>query len=102
MTPKTKQTRDEILDAAMRLAQREGFAALRRDAIGAEAGVSFGLVTIRLGTMDNVRRAVMRRAVRERCLRVIAEGIAIRDKHALRAPDDLKDEAIQWLAAQRG
>lgn len=96
---KAKERKAELLDAAVRLAEREGFANLRRDAIATEAGVAFSLVTVRLGTMAQIRRSVMREAVRLQKLPIVGQGLAMRDPNAMKAPADLKDRAVQWIAA---
>ena len=90
----------DILGAALRVAERDGFASLRRDAIATEAGVTGGLVTIRLGTMEQVKRSVMRQAIKIRSLRIVAEGLAAKDRHALKASPELRAEAAAWLAAR--
>lgn len=94
------QRTNDILAAALRVAERDGFTSMRRDAIATEAGITGGLVTIRLGSMDQVRRSVMRLAIKERKLRTIAEGLACKDRHALKAPQELRDEVARWLAAR--
>lgn len=100
MTEHTEQRTNEILAAALRVAERDGYACMRRDAIAEEAKVTGGLVTIRLGTMEQVRRSVMRQAIKNRSLRVVAEGLAAKDKHALKASPELRAEAAAWLAAR--
>lgn len=92
-----EQRTNDILAAAVRVAERDGYSTLRRDAIAAEAGCTGGLVTIRLGTMDAVRRSVMRHAIRDRKLRIVAEGLAAKDRHALKAPPELREAAAEWL-----
>lgn len=96
---KAKDRKADLLEAAVRLAEREGFANLRRDAIATEAGVSFALVTVRLGTMAKVKRAVMREAIRLEKLPIVGQGLAMGDANAKKAPADLKDRAVQWIAA---
>ena len=95
MNPKERTT--ELLAVATRVALRDGFASMRRDAIAAEAGVTGALVTCRLGTMPELRRAVMRHAIKNRILGVVAQGLALGDKHALKAPEDVRREAAAWL-----
>lgn len=99
---KAKDRKADLLAAAVRLAEREGLANLRRDAIAVEAGVAFSLVTLRLGTMAQVKRAVMRDAIRNERLALVGQGLAMRDPHALKAPAELKDRAVQWIAASAG
>ncbi|WP_287278656.1 TetR family transcriptional regulator [Ralstonia sp.] len=97
---KAKERTNDILAAALRVAERDGYASMRRDAIAEAAGVTGGLVTIRLGSMEQIRRSVMRQAIAQRCLRVVAEGLAARDRHALKAPQELREAAGQWLASR--
>lgn len=91
---------DQLLDAALAVVARDGWAALTRDAVAAAAGVSPGLVSARLGTMDQLRRSVMRRAVTRRVVRVVAEGLARRDPHAARADQTLRDECAAWVSGR--
>lgn len=88
-----------LLDSALALAAAEGWSNLTRDGIARVAGVSNGLVTQRLGTMDAIRRSVMRAAVKQRCVAVVAEGLALRDRQALRADGELRELAAAWVRA---
>lgn len=90
------RTRD-LLAVALRLAAADGWRALTRDGIARAAGVSYALVTVRLGTMDAIRRAVMRLAVKERCVAVVAEGLVAGDKHARKADAELRALAAAWV-----
>lgn len=87
-----------LLDVAVQLAQRHGLANLTRDQIAEAAGVAQGLVTTRLGTMAEMRRAVMRQAVKREILSIVAEGLATRNEHALKAPPALRAKALASLA----
>jgi len=95
MIPKNR-TR-ELLAHALLVARDAGLQSMTRQAIADHAGVSEGLVTARLGTMAAIRRDVMRAAVRESCVEVVAQGLALRDPHALKAPADLKARAAEYL-----
>lgn len=88
----------ELLAVALKLAARTGWRTLTRDAIAQAADVSPGLVSARLGTMDAMRRSVMRRAVVERCVPVVAEGLVHGDRYARRADDALRAAAAAWVA----
>lgn len=97
----TKQTKLEarerltqILAAALKAAQKHGYQRITREAVATEARVSAALVTYHLGTMQDLRRAVMREAVRAQCLPVIAQGLTARDRHALKAPPELQKKAL--------
>ena len=53
---------EQLLDVALKLAGAEGWRSITHDSIASAAGVSRGLVIARLGTMEQVRRSVMRAA----------------------------------------
>ena len=93
----THPTQD-LLDAALRVAQRDGWRAMTRQSIAAEAGVSDALVSLRLGTMDALRRSVMRAAIARQVLRVVAEGVLAGDRHALRAPTEVRAAAARIVS----
>lgn len=97
MTP-AERTR-QLTAAALRAAATSGWRTLTREQIAAAAGVSPALVSARLGTAEAIRRAVMRAAVRERCVPVVAEGLAARHPQALRADAALRDAAGEWVRA---
>lgn len=99
MTKMTAEDRTEhLLDVAVDLAEKIGFDNLTRDGIATAAGVSFCLVTFRLGHTAELRRNVMRRALKRQSLPVIAQGLARNDKVAAKASSDLKQRAAAWLA----
>lgn len=95
MTPNDR-TR-ELLAVALRLAAADGWRSLTRESIALAAGVSPGLVSARLGTMEQLRRSVMRAAVTQRCVAVVAQGLAMRDKQALKADAELRALAAAWV-----
>lgn len=84
----------QILAAALKLSVKGGYTRITREAIATAAGVSPGLVTHHMGTMEQLRRDVMREAIRVECLGVIAQGLVSRDRHALKAPPELQQRAL--------
>lgn len=87
----------ELLEVALRLAAAEGWRTLTRDRIAAIAGVSPGLVSARLGTMEALKRSVMRAAVKNRTVAVVAEGLLVGDKQARRADAELRELCKAWM-----
>lgn len=96
---KPTDRKTQILDAALAVAEKRGYAHVTRDEIAVEAGCAPALVSHYLGTMQNTRRDIMRAAIRNRVLPVIAQGLAAQDPHAKKAPDELKQAALDSLAA---
>jgi len=88
----------QILAAAVQLAAQHGYTRLTREQVAARIGVSPSLVPHYMGTAANMRRKIMREAVRLECLPVIAQGLAVRDPHAMAAPAELRQRAARHLA----
>ena len=88
----------QILQVALALCETGNFARLTRDQIAKKAGIPASLITYHFGTMPSLRRAIMREAVRVECLPVIAQGLALRDAHALKAPEELRRRAVEALS----
>jgi len=91
--------RDLILKSALELATRGHYTTITRDQIAEHADVSVGLVTRYFGTMPQLKRDVMRAAIRAEALPIIAHGLAIQDPHAQKAPSDLKQRAAALLCS---
>ena len=89
----------EILNAAMKVAGRPGgWAKLTRAAVAECAGCSEGLISKYFGTMISFKRAIMRAAIQDSNLSVVAQGLAAGDKCAQKAPSELKAAALNTLA----
>ena len=88
----------QILTSALKLAAQSGYARVTREALATAAGVSPALVSHHMGTMVELRRDIMREAIRVQNLRVIAQGLAARDAHARKAPPELQARALASLA----
>ncbi|MCK5644889.1 MAG: TetR/AcrR family transcriptional regulator [Gammaproteobacteria bacterium] len=90
--------REQILNAAVVLARTQGYAQITRDAVAEQAGVSMGLISRYFGTMKQLKRDVMRAAVRQEIPEIIAQGLANADRHARKAPPELKERAVALIA----
>lgn len=89
----------QILAAALELAPSLGYSRLTRDDVAKRLGIPSSLIPYHMGTMAEFRRAIMREAVRVECVAVIAQGLAVRDRHALKAPPHVKAAALQMLVS---
>ena len=86
----TQQT--ELLNAALRLAERHGYNQVRRDDLARALGLSPTRVS-QLVTANTLPSAILRAAVAQRNLLVIAQGLALRHRIAVNAPYDLRRDA---------
>lgn len=92
------ERKEQILAAAVRLALATSCRDLTRDAVAFEAGVSCGLVNTYFPRVAELREEVMRVAVRERHVGIVAQGLAEGSEIARSAPAALRSEAAQTLA----
>lgn len=90
-------SKDNILEVAYVMAQRDGFGSLTRDGVAAEAGVAMGSVNHHWKVMSALREAVMQRAVEEENLELIGQGMALGDSVAKSAPLELRTRALTTL-----
>lgn len=86
--------KSDILAAAMDEAEAMGFSNITRRGIAERAGISEPLVNKYLGTLPQLRRTVMRQAVKHEFLGIIAQGIVARNPYALKASDELQAKAL--------
>lgn len=91
---KPEDRKADILTVALRLAERDGYRNMTRDNIALAAGVSMGLINHHFGTMTKLKRTIMRAAIEKEILPIIAEGVVLKDKTALKVPDELKKRAL--------
>lgn len=88
----------QILRAALVVASKDGgLSTLSRQSVAAEAGCAESLVSRYFGTMIEFKRTIMRAAVHNQILPVIAQGLAMGDKHAQKADPELKSKALATL-----
>ena len=89
--------KDQIMDAAIQLAEIHGYENVKRTDVAQAANVSNGLITRYCGTMNQLRIAIMQHAVTTGNLAVLIQGIARGDHQALNAPDELKAAAVTYF-----
>lgn len=95
MPPKKRQT--EMIQTALELAEKIGFGNLTRENIGHACGLVPSMVNARFGTMTEMRRTIIRAAIKNETLPVIAYLIATNHPAAKNIPSDLKFRALAHL-----
>lgn len=91
--PRTEK-KELILSVAMDLAKEKGFSNLFRTEIVERSGVAAGSVNYCFDTMDGLKDAVMKKAIDDQELTIIAQGLTARNEIARTAPDELKQQAL--------
>lgn len=87
----------EALKIALVLAADRGYMNVTRDEVAAEMGVCSSSVQYYFGTMPQFRVELMRYAVKQRNARVVAQGLAVYDRHAMKADEALRRAAVESL-----
>jgi AcrR family transcriptional regulator len=87
-----------ILTAAVDISKEVGYLTTTRDAVAKRAGVSQGTVNNAYGTMDELRCEVLKYAIRNEILPIIAQGLAAGSHICVSAPQELKTRALATLA----
>ena len=89
----------KVLDSAFWLAKnRGGLPAVTREAVARETGLSVGTVSNAFGAMDALREEVVKMAVRQGILEIVAQALASGSDAAKTAGEDLKFRALATLA----
>lgn len=89
--------KQQILEVAINEAKKSHYNKITRDGVAEAAGVSMGLVTKYFGTMQQLRTQVIRHAVKQSIIEIIAQGIASNDDRAKKASQEDKQKAIELL-----
>jgi hypothetical protein len=91
--------RDQIVEVALALSARPGYTwqSVTRDQIGRECCITGQAVMHHFNTIAQLRRSIMRAAVRRENLAVIAQGLAAGDGQARKAGPDLRRRALGSL-----
>ena len=91
--------RRQILFAALLVAQEPGgYSKLTREAVAQQVPCSEGLVSQYFGTMIAFKRTIVRAAIADQNLSIIAQALAIGDRNAQKATKGLKAKALATLA----
>lgn len=98
MRLKPTDRKRHILAAALADARKRGYMQVTLLSVADAAECSRGLVIHYFATMQQLRRAVMRAAIANRDLPIVAQGLAARDAQALKAPEDLRKAALASIA----
>lgn len=95
---KPRDRKRQIFDAAVHVAETQGYHRLTREAVALEANISRTLVNRYYKTITRLRNAVMRHAIKKELLPILANGIANQNPIALRVDVELKMKAYKSIA----
>ena len=90
--------KEQLLKISVMIAINEGYNNLTREMIAHKASVSVSLITRYFGTMKQLKRNIMRYAIKNSIPEIIAQGLVNKDQHAIKAPQELKEKAAILIA----
>lgn len=91
-----QSTKSILLDTAMEIANEVGYRAVTRDEIAKRAKVAQGTVNNHLGTISQIRKLIVRRAVKEGITKIIAEACVYTEPYVMRKLT--REERIKYLS----
>ena len=94
----TDRMKTMILSTAMQLANLKGFGNVTRNDIADRAEIATGSVSYHWKSMKKLEAAMVERAIETRNLKVLGQAIAAKHNVALKAPDDLRRDAMLAVA----
>lgn len=89
--------RDEILNIAIKLAIKVGYKAITREMIADTINVSPGLITRYFGTVRKLKREIMKTAIEQENLIIIAQGLSVQDPLTEGIKKELKHKVLMFL-----
>lgn len=100
LSPPTDQgitRQQEILSAAVGIAERDGYMVMKRDDVARAANCATGSVHRYFDTMENLRQLVMEHAIKAGNMVVLGQGLGMRHPAAKKAPKEMKDLAKKMM-----
>lgn len=91
-------SKSTMLDAAIKLAEEKGYDKVTREEIAKKLNVATGTVHNRLGTMRQLKKEIVRKAMRTGNSTIIVQAIANKDPHIKKLPPEVRKAALMEVA----
>ena len=92
--------KQQILNAAIQLAQKNSYSEITRNELAAHARVSPPLIEYYFKNMGNLKKQLMRYAIEFNIIDVVAQGFLAKDKYVSKISIGLKRNVIRFLKKQ--
>jgi AcrR family transcriptional regulator len=94
----THMRQEYILDAAIKLALQKGYKNVTRNGLADFANIAPALLNHHFVTMDNIRRAVVQRAIEREIIPIIAQSLIEYGENTIhRLKPELQEKVIHYL-----
>ena len=91
--------KETIIQAALRVAKRDGFEAIEKTSIAKEGKFSDALLYHYFKGVPEIKKLVMKRAVAGKLVPIVSRGIALGYTEVRGIPEGLKNEAVEYMLA---
>lgn len=88
-----------ILKAAMKVSQKTGYNKISRDKVAEVAKIASSLISAHFPKIEDLRTAVLQKAVLEENVIILAQAFALRDSRIAHTPPALKRKINQYLSS---
>jgi AcrR family transcriptional regulator len=95
---KYEERKEFILRAALNVAEEVGYLKVTRDKIARKAKISSSLVQFYFRNMENLRKEIAIRAIKDKNIPVVAQLLGTLHYSVLSAPDCIRKKALTFLA----
>ena len=92
-----KERKKQILDQAVAQATELGYQNVTAAGVAAALQVQPSLIFHYFDNVADLRRQLVRAAIKNEVLPVIAQGVAMKDRQVMRAPVELRNRAVANL-----
>jgi AcrR family transcriptional regulator len=92
-----KIRKEKILKAAVKLSIKLGYKNITRDRVAELADVSSALVGNYFPRMADLKNAVMRTAIQQEIVEIIAQGLTLKDPRVLKISKTLRGRIMEFL-----
>jgi len=90
---------NSTLQIAVKLAEKHGYHHITREMIADKAVIATGTVSLHLGTMAQMRKSIVRHAVRTANKPIMAQAILARDPYVMRkVPKAQREDILARMA----
>ncbi len=94
---KKPNSKERIIKVACDLAIKNGYQKLTRELIAEYAETSIPLINYYYGGIENVKDEVLKYAIKNEIVPILAQGLSLRDKRTLKISQALKNKASQYI-----
>jgi AcrR family transcriptional regulator len=92
------ERKQELLEVAIHLAKEVGYSHITRNEVARRAGVAYGLVTLYFKTIENLKRLVVKEAIKREIVQILAQALARKETLTRKLNPDLLEKVIRHLS----